>query len=165
MGVVRIEHLAKIFPSQPGEILDLVLAEMDRAGLSDDVETAAIFLGELDFEAVDLKHTAEIGQGIVRGKKPEYWPFYGRGYIQLTWKRNYAECAKALGIDCVNHPELLEEPEWAMRSAVWFYTSHGLHRIKDVDIVSTRINGTGITAASRAGRRQLYETAKRILQS
>lgn len=31
--------------------------------------------------------------------------YYGRGFVQLTWKANYATMSKLLGIDFVNHPE------------------------------------------------------------
>ncbi len=32
--------------------------------------------------------------------------YYGRGYVQLTWRKNYAFAAEALGIDLVNEPDL-----------------------------------------------------------
>lgn len=32
--------------------------------------------------------------------------FYGRGYVQLTWYRNYEKAGKALGVDLVKFPEL-----------------------------------------------------------
>jgi putative chitinase len=32
--------------------------------------------------------------------------YYGRGFVQLTWKANYAAMGKKLGIDLVNEPEL-----------------------------------------------------------
>lgn len=32
--------------------------------------------------------------------------YYGRGYVQLTWKQNYAKMAALTGADLVNHPEL-----------------------------------------------------------
>jgi predicted chitinase len=37
---------------------------------------------------------------------PEYYPYYGRGYVQLTWKANYEKAGKKLGIDLVNNPGL-----------------------------------------------------------
>jgi hypothetical protein len=30
---------------------------------------------------------------------------YGRGFVQLTWKKNYATMGRLLGIDLVSHPE------------------------------------------------------------
>lgn len=35
--------------------------------------------------------------------------YYGRGLIQLTWKKYYAQMGDILGIDLVNHPELAME--------------------------------------------------------
>lgn len=48
--------------------------------------------------------------------------FKGRGLIQVTGRKNYSLLAAALGLDCVEHPELLEEIENACRSAGWFWT-------------------------------------------
>jgi putative chitinase len=39
--------------------------------------------------------------------------YYGRGYVQLTWKANYARMAALTGADLVNHPELALEPRLA----------------------------------------------------
>jgi peptidoglycan hydrolase-like protein with peptidoglycan-binding domain len=41
-----------------------------------------------------------------RRKNLRYYPYYGRGYVQLTWKTNYAKYAQILGIDLVNNPDL-----------------------------------------------------------
>jgi hypothetical protein len=41
-----------------------------------------------------------------RRKKLRYFPYYGRGYVQLTWKNNYEKYSKILGIDLVNNPDL-----------------------------------------------------------
>lgn len=39
--------------------------------------------------------------------------YYGRGYVQLTWKENYAEMGRILNIDLVNNPDLAMEPQTA----------------------------------------------------
>lgn len=39
--------------------------------------------------------------------------YYGRGYVQLTWKTNYAKMAALTGVDRVNHPELALVPRLA----------------------------------------------------
>lgn len=36
--------------------------------------------------------------------------YYGRGYVQLTWKSNYQKASQALGIDFVRNPDLVMEP-------------------------------------------------------
>ncbi|MCK9378318.1 MAG: TIGR02594 family protein, partial [Syntrophobacterales bacterium] len=35
-----------------------------------------------------------------------YYPYYGRGYVQLTWEDNYRKYAEILSIDLVNDPTL-----------------------------------------------------------
>lgn len=35
-----------------------------------------------------------------------YWPYYGRGYVQLTWKDNYDNYGRILGLDLVANPDL-----------------------------------------------------------
>lgn len=45
-----------------------------------------------------------------RRKRLRYAPFYGRGYVQLTWERNYRRAGEELGLDLVGDPDLLLEP-------------------------------------------------------
>jgi hypothetical protein len=35
-----------------------------------------------------------------------YYPYYGRGYVQLTWKANYERASRYLGVDLVGSPDL-----------------------------------------------------------
>lgn len=48
-------------------------------------------------------------------KKLRYYPFFGRGYIQLTWPANYKKAGKALGIDLEANPHLALEADTAFR--------------------------------------------------
>jgi predicted chitinase len=41
-----------------------------------------------------------------RRRNLRYHPYYGRGYVQLTWKTNYQKYGGILGIDLVNKPDL-----------------------------------------------------------
>jgi hypothetical protein len=36
--------------------------------------------------------------------------YYGRGDVQLTWKRNYELFGQNLGLDLVNQPDLAMDP-------------------------------------------------------
>jgi predicted chitinase len=48
------------------------------------------------------------GRGLPYGKPDPSTgqTYYGRGFVQLTWERNYATMSKLLGVDFVNHPDL-----------------------------------------------------------
>ncbi len=48
-------------------------------------------------------------------RKKKYYPYIGRGYVQLTWKENYEKFGKHLNIDLVNNPKLANEPEIAWK--------------------------------------------------
>lgn len=49
----------------------------------------------------------------LKGKK--YYPYYGRGFIQLTWDFNYKLFGRILDIDLFNNPDLALEPETAWK--------------------------------------------------
>ena len=74
------------------------------------------------------------------------WRYRGRGAIQITGRDNYEAAGAALGLDLVNHPELLEQPENAARASAWWWQNHGLNeRVdanpNDVEAVTRVING------------------------
>lgn len=46
-------------------------------------------------------------------KSKKYWPYIGRGYVQITWRENYVKAGKVFGVDFVAKPELLLKPEYA----------------------------------------------------
>ena len=45
--------------------------------------------------------------------------YYGRGYVQLTWKDNYQAMSKVVKDDLVSHPELALRPDYATK--ILFY--------------------------------------------
>lgn len=47
-------------------------------------------------------------------RRLRYYPYYGRGYVQLTHKGNYHNYAYRLGIDLVNDPDLAMDPRVAL---------------------------------------------------
>lgn len=46
--------------------------------------------------------------------KLAYRPYYGRGYVQLTWKNNYQYYGNLLHIDLVGTPDLALDPKTAL---------------------------------------------------
>ena len=70
--------------------------------------------------------------------------YHGRGLIQLTGKELYDNCGKAIGVDLINKPGLLAQPDYAAMSAGWFWNKKGLNALadtQDYDTMTKRING------------------------
>lgn len=91
--------------------------------------------------------------------------FKGRGIIQLTGRANYTEAGKALGLDLVGNPELAEDPEVSVRTAIWFWENKKLNQFADKDDVTTitkRING-GLNGFD--DRKSKLATAKKVLKN
>lgn len=49
-----------------------------------------------------------------RKKNLRYYPFYGRGYVQITWEYNYKKASDYFGVDFVKNPDLVMEPKYAL---------------------------------------------------
>ncbi|MBW8684583.1 glycoside hydrolase family 19 protein [Chitinophaga rhizophila] len=74
------------------------------------------------------------------------WRFRGRGLIQLTGRKTYSDCSKALTGDrktFLDAPDLLTTPQYAVASACWFWTVYkGLNQVADEpDAWSTTYRG------------------------
>ncbi len=51
-------------------------------------------------------------------RKLRYWPWYGRGFVQLTWKDNYVRASKETGADLIAAPGLAMDPDIAAQVLV-----------------------------------------------
>jgi hypothetical protein len=50
-----------------------------------------------------------------------YYPYYGRGYVQLTWETGYRAFGRRLGV------ELAADPDLAMQASIALYVMvHGM---------------------------------------
>lgn len=70
--------------------------------------------------------------------------YRGRGYIHLTGKYNYAQAGKALKLDLVKHPELLEKNPTALKATLWYWNTRvrpGIKDWNDVRAVTYKVNG------------------------
>lgn len=112
----------------------------------------AAFIAQIAHESGELRYVEEIASGIAYEYRKDLgntqpgdgMKFKGRGLIQITGRNNYYECGKALGVDLVTQPELLETNDLACRSAAWFWASHGLNDLADkgdFERITKRING------------------------
>lgn len=131
----------------------------------------AAFIAQVAHESGELRYTQEIASGMAyEGRKDlgntqpgDGKRFKGRGLFQITGRANYEKCGKALGLDLIEHPELLEIPEHACNSAGWFWQTHGLSELADKPdflLITKRINGGTNGYAQRA---TYYARAKQVL--
>lgn len=66
-----------------------------------------------------MQPIAEYGKG--KGRKygkPDVTTqqvYYGRGFVQLTWKENYENMSKVVGADLVYHPDLAMQLDYASK--------------------------------------------------
>ncbi|WP_286782588.1 glycoside hydrolase family 19 protein [Leclercia sp. UBA1284] len=128
----------------------------------------AAALGRTATQPANQKAIANLVYGGEWGKKNlgnqvagDGWKYRGRGLKQITGLSNYRNCGHALKLDLVIQPELLEQDEYAARSAAWFYVSHGcLLYSGDVERVTLLING-GRNGLDK--RRALFNLAKSVL--
>jgi len=107
------------------ESIPLILWECDRSGVSDFGQIAYI-LATAEHESGLGKWMEEFASGWAyegrsdlgnyrRGDGPRY---KGRGFVQITGRRNYTYWSRRLGIDLVNFPEKAADPEIAAKILV-----------------------------------------------
>lgn len=142
-------------------------------GAVDGIESLLASL-EADEKVTDLRHAAYMlatarhetaktfqpikeygrGEGLKYGKPDPVTgkTYYGRGYVQLTWKDNYAAMGKVYNLDLVNNPNLALDPAIAYKIMSYgmrygTFTGVGLSRyihgeICDYQNARRIINGT-----------------------
>ena len=144
------------FTTKQGTI-NAIKSECTKQGLGLKTQIAYV-LATADHETA---HTFQPVAEAWRKQNLRYYPYYGRGYVQLTWKNNYALYGQLLGIDLVNKPDLALDPRTAL-----FVLVHGFktgvftgRKLTDyvnnhsTDFVDARrcINGTDKAAEIAAG--------------
>lgn len=103
-------------------------------------------LSERALSAERQKAIANIVYGGRLGNKnsDDGWRFRGRGLMHITFKDNYAECGKGIGLDLLANPDLLLTDIHAARSAGWFWKNKKCNIVADtnnVEAVTKLING------------------------
>lgn len=95
---------------------EAILDEWERRGLTD-LRWLAYMLGTTKWETDHTMQPIIEGgsQRYLRSKK--YWPWIGRGYVQLTWKRNYEKFRERaltlFGADIIANPDDAMRPDVA----------------------------------------------------
>lgn len=53
-----------------------------------------------------------------RRKNLRYYPWHGRGFVQLTWEANYRKAGQKLGLDLLSNPDAVLEPQCSAKILV-----------------------------------------------
>lgn len=164
----QICPLARVERMEP--FVDPLALAMDEFGINTPKRQAA-FLAQLAHESGSFRYVKELASGeayegradLGNTESGDGVRYKGRGLIQITGRSNYAACGTDLGVNLLTNPELLELPNYACRSAAWFWDSRGLSLLADADDfikITKRING-GVNGL--ADRTAYWERAKDAL--
>ena len=99
--------------------IQAIITEARRQGITDKSQLAYI-LATVKYETNDsfqpVREAYCLGEPKAENYRQtlRYYPFYGRGYVQLTWDYNYREYANLLGLDLINLPDLVMCPDIAL---------------------------------------------------
>lgn len=118
----KIRSLFKVLNKDQMAGLESLLAAWEKSYLANPPEYLAYCLATAYHETAQTMQPIEEygrGQGRAYGKTG----FWGRGYVQLTWKANYVKATKCLnkaGIEC----DLVKNPKQAMDETIAAYVMY-----------------------------------------
>ena len=174
LQMVTRDELLVIMPGSENRI-DKFLPFLNQYAERFEVDTTlrfAHFIAQVAHESGELRYVRELASGMKDEGRKDLGNFYpgdgprykGRGLLQITGRKNYQVVGEALGLNLLDNPWLLEQPEWAVASAFWFWDRHKLNTWADKDDVVTitkRINGG---TNGLADRKKFLLAAKKIFK-
>jgi putative chitinase len=170
---MTLDQLRQIMPNaklRAAIFIDPLNAAIDEFRINTPARQAA-FLAQVGHESGQLLYVRELASGAAYEGREDLGntqpgdgvKYRGRGLIQLTGRANYVALMMALNIDCIEHPEVVEQPVNACRSAGWFWQEHDLNSLADAGDflgITKKINGG---TNGFADRQALYAVAKQVL--
>lgn len=140
MKKITFEQLKEIVPALPdkAEVFVPYINEVIHSHKINTIKRLAGFISNFAHETMGFTKLREMASGaaydtgkkaIELGNTPEADGdgqfFKGRGGFHITGKDNFKKCSRALFGDdrLLKHPELLEIPEYAVKSSAWFWTN------------------------------------------
>lgn len=91
--------------------------------------------------------------------------YRGRGILQIKGRENYELCGEGLGLDLINHPDLMEYRPHSSDSAAWYWAElKNLNQLADKeDLITITKRLTGGYYSGLAMRVIYFDRAKRAL--
>lgn len=171
--LITREQFGKMMPNG-GNRLDAHWPYINPAleeGKIDSPKRITAFMAQLAHESGEMRYMEELADGSDYEGRVDLGnihpgdgvKFKGHGPIQITGRDNHRDCGEALGLDLINHPTLICQPEHGTRAAVWFWNTRGLSLLADRDwfkTITLRING-GLNGFS--DRRQYWDRNRALL--
>jgi len=184
--MLTAEQLHLMLPRASDKNVKLYLGPLNTAMEKFEISTPlriAAFIAQLGHESGSLYYVEELADGSAYEYRKDLgnleeaaltaahsnksttgkW-FKGHGLFQITGYYNHKLCGDALGLDLVNNPRQLCDPEYATLSAAWFWDLHKLNIQADSEAfgkITKTINGGFNGAAQRIA---LYSNCKKVLQ-
>ena len=137
-------------------------------------ERICAFLAQLGHESGQLRYVEELASGKAYEGRRDLGNVYpgdgmkykGRGLIQITGRANYKKLTDEFGVDFINNPELLTQPQWAVLSAFWYWKDRRLNdycrlNIDEFKKLTKAINGGYNGLADRI---DIWNRAKEVLK-
>lgn len=166
----QLKHILPLAGTRADTFCAPLNAAMAEFGISTPARQAA-FIAQVAHESGQLRYVRELASGAAyegRADLGNTQPgdgvrFKGRGLLQLTGRANYRACGAALNLDLTSHPELLEQPVPACRSAGWFWKTRGLNELADAGDqvrITRRINGGTNGLAERLA---YFDIARKVI--
>ena len=132
----------------------------------------AAFLGQCAHESAKFTTTREFADGSqYEGRKDlgnikpgDGVKYKGRGFLQITGRANYTQASKDLGIDLVNHPELAEKPDVAIKVSLWYWKSRVQPKITNftnTKAVTKKVNGGTTALQQRVNLTKSFQVANK----
>ena len=173
--MITSDQLHLIIPYSSSQNRTLYIDHLNSAMAEYEINTPlrqAAFISQLAHESGSLNYVKELADGkkyegrIALGNtvKGDGVKYKGRGLIQITGRANYQKLSDAFKVDFMNAPEKLEDPEFAVKSACWFWTTHGLNDLadkKDFLSITKKINGG---TNGLAERETFYKKALEVIK-
>ena len=131
---LRIALRESLTPTQMRSVA-LLLTEADNHGVTDVNQMAYILATcwhECRFKSMREIRSKKTGSQVWKFQN-KYWPsgYYGRGFSQLTWLKNYRKFSQIVGVDLVSNPDAALIPEIGAKILVFgmvngTFVAHGL---------------------------------------
>ena len=177
LGQLNLERLVSVLPRNRRQSarthFPIIIREARRQGVQSRPQLAYM-LATANHESGSGLRMTEIASGrAYEGRRglgntqPGDGPrFRGRGYVQITGRRNYTDWSRRLGMDLVNDPSLAEQPEIAARILVGgmrdgTFTGRRLDRY--INGSRTDFDGARRTIGGGRGAERVSEVARRLL--